>query len=226
VVHYELFEARRCLELLSSRYLTMCDNVSRYTETSRVKDLTQRPRNLVVEEDGFTLDTESVHASTSIYMDMIKSKVTKEISRAKRSACRILIQRLGFAEPSRVLARYTPEQFDEMNHLHVMAGLTECSKLPSYKLLGAMINPLFQNESAMIDAGMYTDEQYQEAKLDMVDRMANSWLRTETPNFEDRQHVCIIVVLSRILSHNTDFLTFCLHTLTFRMKVGPTSMIS
>ena len=122
-----------------------------------------------------------MHAS--IYKDMIKSKVTEEISRAQWSACRILILRLGFAEPSRVLVQYTPEQFDKMKHLHVMAGLTECSKLPSYKLLGAMINPLYQNGSAMVDAGMCTNEQYQEAKLDMVDRMANMWLHTETTKF-------------------------------------------
>ena len=46
VVHYKLFGARRCLELLSSRFFTMCDNISRYTETRRTKDLTHAPETL------------------------------------------------------------------------------------------------------------------------------------------------------------------------------------
>ena len=59
-----------------------------------------------------------------------------------------------------------------------MARLTECSKVPSSKLLGAMINPLFHNGTAMIDARMCTEEQYAEAKINMLDMMANIWLRT------------------------------------------------
>ena len=46
-----------------------------------------------------------------------------------------------------------------------------------------MITPLFQNEAAMIDAGMCTEEHYAEAKIDMLERMANIWLHTETTEF-------------------------------------------
>ena len=70
--------------------------------------------------------------------------------------------------------------------MHALAGLTEYSKISVYKLLGPMINPLFQNGAAIIDAGICTDKQYAGTTIDMLDRMANIWLRTETTKFEER----------------------------------------
>ena len=60
----------------------------------------------------------------------------------------------------------------------------------------------------MIDTGMCTKEQYEEANIDILDRMVNIRLRTDTAKFEDRQQVCINIVLGCILSHYTDFLFF------------------
>ena len=82
ILHYELFEVR-CEALLGAvklKVFNMYDNVSHYTETRRAKDLTTCSRNLVVEEGGYTLDTESVHGSK--YKDMTNSKVIEETSRA------------------------------------------------------------------------------------------------------------------------------------------------
>ena len=43
---------------------------------------------------------------------------------------------------------------DDVVDAALMAGLEVAPKLGDYKILGAIINPLMQNQARMIDAGM------------------------------------------------------------------------
>jgi len=52
-----------------------------------------------------------------------------------------------------------------------MAGLEDCSCLPDMKVMGALLNPLYQNERRMIAAGLITSDQYKAGKEELIDRM-------------------------------------------------------
>ena len=52
-----------------------------------------------------------------------------------------------------------------------MAGLKDCTELPDMKVMGAFLNPLYQSDYQMIEAGLLTEKQYRAGKEELLDRM-------------------------------------------------------
>ena len=131
VVHYELYESRRCLEQLSANFFTMYDNVSRFTGNRTAKDLTIRPRNQLVKMKDLNLELEDNEYSEK-YKTISVSDMKDEVALARRHGFRILIKRLGYAENGNTLARRNPKEYENNITLHLMGGLVEKGKLPAY----------------------------------------------------------------------------------------------
>ena len=55
--------------------------------------------------------------------------------------------------------------------LPFMAGLKDCTELPDMKVMGAFLNPLYQSDYQMIEAGLLTEKQYRAGKEELLDRM-------------------------------------------------------
>ena len=53
----------------------------------------------------------------------------------------------------------------------LMAGLKDCTELPDMKVMGAFLNPLYQSDYQMIEAGPLTEKQYRVGKEELIDRM-------------------------------------------------------
>ena len=48
------------------------------------------------------------------------------------------------------------------------AGLVDCSTLPDMLIMGAILNPMFQNKVRMVKSGMCTEEQYEVKMLVVI----------------------------------------------------------
>ncbi|KAL7481645.1 hypothetical protein ACHAW6_007325 [Cyclotella cf. meneghiniana] len=54
-----------------------------------------------------------------------------------------------------------------------MAGLENKKCLSKIKILGALLNPLYQSKSCMIEGGLCTEDQYMAGKVELLDRLSH-----------------------------------------------------
>eukprot|EP00957_Ditylum_brightwellii_P110565 8433423-Ditylum_brightwellii.AAC.1 len=67
---------------------------------------------------------------------------------------------LGLMKRSHTLTGKSAE-FDVKVKFHISAGLVDVDIVNNHQMMGAIVNPLYQNELAMIDAGLCTQAQYE-----------------------------------------------------------------
>ena len=60
---------------------------------------------------------------------------------------------------------------DNNTTLSLKTGLIDSSKISDMKIMGAILNPLFQSELRMTAAGMCTEEQYKAGEIELLDRL-------------------------------------------------------
>eukprot|EP00957_Ditylum_brightwellii_P130141 9927043-Ditylum_brightwellii.AAC.1 len=56
-------------------------------------------------------------------------------------------------------------EFDVKVESHISARLVDVDIVNNHQMMGAIVNPLYQNELAMIDAGLYTQGQYEAGRI-------------------------------------------------------------
>lgn len=170
IVHWEIFEARRALERLDSKYFLMYENLSnkRRGTSSMEKDLTKRKKTLIVVDESFVMPKNDL---TQVYDDLRETEMLPSIKLARRLAWRHFAVRLGFVKRTNTVSGAKSTDLDTIVDSNVMAGLENSTTLSEYKILGAILNPLFQNEARMVDAGLCTEEQFHHGKEELLDRM-------------------------------------------------------
>ena len=198
VVHEELFHIRATMELLASPWFLMFENISKFDGPMQAKDLTVstrcfimstksqrishyfilclqvRPLNQTVTTSSFEFDYlfEEQEASENVSYDEMESHLQRpEVAIARCVAYRQLALRLGLMESANTLTGKS-EQFDIKVKSHITAGLVNIDILNNHQMMGAIVNLLFQNDLAMIDAGLCTREQYDSGRIELIDRMA------------------------------------------------------
>ena len=163
VVHMELFEARMCMERLSSKFFPMYENLSA-VEGLRGYDLTKRLLNVLVVEDDY-VPIQSLNNGFVDTQDMME-----EIQICRRVAFRELAVRLELWEKD---PEYDGDYDDAATDfsLSLTVGLREVAELNVMKMMGALCNPLFQNKRRMLASGICTDSQYEAGKTELLKRM-------------------------------------------------------
>ena len=170
IVHWELFEAHRAIEQLSAQFFVMCENVSiKNCGTDRMaSDLTKREKKYLVLDDYFAMPKPKF---TSEYDNLTEVDMHTSIKLAKRLAWRHFSVRLGFVTRSNTVSGAKSVDLDAIVDSNLMAGFENAPQLGEYKILGAMINPLMQNQAQMIDTGLCTQEQFDHGKEELLSRM-------------------------------------------------------
>ena len=126
-----------------------------------------RPLNQTVTASGFEFDS-MLHEE---HVEMESHLQRHEIAIARRVAYRQLAIRLGMMKRANTLTGKS-QQFNINVRSHINAGLEDVDIINNHQMMGAIVNPLFQNELAMIDAGLCTREQYDSGRIELIDRMA------------------------------------------------------
>ena len=93
---------------------------------------------------------------------------------------------MGFAKRLKTVSGVKSVDLDGVISASLMAGLEVSSTLGDYKILGAIINPLLQCEERMIDAGIGTQEQFDNGKDHLLEQMTRFYERkNETVDIQD-----------------------------------------
>ena len=110
---------------------------------------------------------------------MQKHDVLEAIEIARRVTGRELAVRLGLVRRVNTLTKKTNQEMDVNTRDPFMAGLVDVKKLHEIKAMGALLNPLYQNDDRMIAAGLFaTEVQYDEANEELLDRMSRYYEKT------------------------------------------------
>ena len=94
-----------------------------------------------------------------------------EIAIARRVAYRQLALRLGLMKRANTLHGKSVD-FDVKVMTSITAGLVDVELINNHQMMGVIVNPLFQNDLAMVDAGLCTQDQYDAGRIELIDRMA------------------------------------------------------
>ena len=127
-----------------------------------------RPRNQIVLKDSFFFND---NEHTERYDSMRTHEMIHKISLCRCLAYRFLGIRLGFFNRVNTVTSHSSEDYDVMVDHSIMAGLEDCDCLPDAKILGALINPLLQCGSRMVEAGLCTKKQYNHGRVELLNRM-------------------------------------------------------
>lgn len=112
---------------------------------------------------------------------MTQHDMLPDIARCRHLAWRHLSLRLKVFERVQTIAGQSSEELDADIGASLMAGLVPCGKtLPSMKIMGAIINPLYQSPKKMLAAGLVTQSQYDYGKRELLDRMARYYERKQS----------------------------------------------
>jgi hypothetical protein len=106
------------------------------------------------------------------YRDMDEHTMIVEIDRCRRIAGRLLGLRMKLFERVNTIHGTPHKTLDTDIDSPFMAGLEDTAQLPDMKVMGALINPLYQNEIRMVTAGLLTAKQYSAGKEELLDRMS------------------------------------------------------
>ena len=96
----------------------------------------------------------------------------KEVEVSRRIAYRELIVRLEFCEMPRDCSREEREAISMDVDRDLKAELKDCNTLNVMKIMGAIVNPLFQNKKRMMAAGLCTELQYEHGTAELIRRIA------------------------------------------------------
>ena len=172
IVHEELFESQRAMERLRAPFFEMRENVSSVTtDVPPAKDLTKRPLNQIVTDTSFFEDNEF----TNVYDNHESHDMLDPIVLGRRLAWRMLCLRLGYVKRVTTITGRTDNENDTDTSLTLDAGLEDSFAINEMKIGGAILNPLFQNDIRMIDAGMCTEDQYQSGREELVNRLTRCY---------------------------------------------------
>ena len=104
------------------------------------------------------------------YEDMEEHTMKDEIVRCRRIAGRQLGLRLCLFERVNTVNKTSSKELDANISQSFMAGLQDARRLPPMKIMGALLHPLTQNDSRMVAAGLCTQAQYDDGKVELLDR--------------------------------------------------------
>ena len=169
IVHMELFKSKVCLELLRRKYFEMFKNVSAVEPP--VEDLTSRPLNQLVEHVDFTLEGDQRDKFEKVHV------MEDAIVRARRIAYRQLSDRLLYKNRTTNKAEGLDLDADITEDLD--AGLKDATCLNRMKIMGALLNPMFQSKKRMIAAGLCTESQYDAGEVELLELMTEFYARRE-----------------------------------------------
>jgi len=152
--------------------------------TSRMaEDLTKREISDVAISKDHVMNMDE-HAAK--YNKLTEVVMLSSIELFRRIAWRQFATRMGFAKRLKTVSGVKSVDLDGVVSASLMAGLEVSSTLGDYKILGAIINPLLQCEERMIDAGICTQEQFDNGKDDFLERMTKFYERkSETVDIQD-----------------------------------------
>ena len=105
----------------------------------------------------------------------------EEIAITRRVAARILGVRLRLFERVKTFNKTSTAELDADVKASFMAGLVEAEELHEIKIVGALLNPLYQNEARMIAGGLCTKPQYDAGLEELLDRLARHYERKARP---------------------------------------------
>jgi hypothetical protein len=165
-----------CWRELRCPFFEMNENLSKLIG-ARGSNLTNPQRNQLVKVDGFQFDNCSYESKYEAVHSMMKG-----IEVARRAAFRLLSLRLGYVERHNTIVRASNHEIDKDLRRGIMSGLVDVAKLPEIKIMGAIVNPLFQSKSRMILAGLCTAEQYDNGFAVLIDRMTRLYEGNDKPS--------------------------------------------
>ena len=166
------------MELLSAPFFEMYDNISTKTGLQAARDLTDRPKNQLVLRAGWDMDP---NVFSEKYDTWVHHNMLDEIALARRLAFRLLRLRLKMVKRNPTLDGEKSEVMDgDINQETLMAGLIDCDSIPEMKIMGALMNPLLQNDCRMVAAGMCTWSQVEAGKEMLLDRVSRYYERQST----------------------------------------------
>lgn len=138
------------------------------------EDLTKRQKTHVVICDHHTMD-EVEHAEK--FTKLTEEQMLRSIEISRRVAWRQLSTRMGFMKRCNTVSGAKSNDLDNVLNAALEAGLEETPTLGDYKILGAILNPLFQCEERMIDAGLCMQDQFSNGEVDLLERMTRYYER-------------------------------------------------
>ncbi|KAL7531131.1 hypothetical protein ACHAXR_003875, partial [Thalassiosira sp. AJA248-18] len=159
----------------------MYENMSADVTGPRSNDLTARRLDQLVVASDFVVDTD--------YSKQFKEEheMIKEVEVARRVAYRELTVRLQFCQFPEACNKQDQEAIAVDTNQDLKAQLDECETLNVMKIMGAIVNPLFQKKKRMVAAGLCTDEQYEAGKAELLRRITRAYDRID--GSEDAVHV-------------------------------------
>ena len=162
--HMELFEMRRCMELLATDYFGMYENVSAKVGAAI---LTKRLKNRVATKHTFSFSDIEV---ASRYLS--DEEMTEEVAIARRLGYRLLGKRCKLLVPA------GDRDYETDLDQSVMKGLDHAGTLPGTKMFGALVHPIFRSEKLMVMAGVCTSAQYSAGLKALLTLMSEQYERT------------------------------------------------
>ncbi|KAL7526373.1 hypothetical protein ACHAXR_001456, partial [Thalassiosira sp. AJA248-18] len=180
VAHEELFWGRSTLQALAIPFFLMYENLSE----GDAKDLTKRELNQVVTQGSYFFPNNKWSAK---YREMDEHTVEDEVQVCRRIASRVLGVRLGFFRRITPIHNRSSHDLDSDLTASSMAGLDDCHRLNDMKIMGAILNPLYQSDLRMVAAGMCTQEQYDAGKEELLDRMSRCYEESSQHITSDHQ---------------------------------------
>ena len=115
------------------------------------------------------------------YQELEDHTVVDEVRLARRIAGRQLGKRLKLYKKVNTLHKTKTDEYDADLTSKFMAGLEHSKKLSDIKIMGALLNPLYQNGERMVDAGLCTQEQLEAGRVELLDRIGRFYERTASP---------------------------------------------
>ena len=94
----------------------------------------------------------------------------KSIAVCRRVAVRNLARRLGLFKNNPTF-RGDENMVDKNVNQKLMAGLVDCDSINKIKMMGAFVNPMFQNVRWMMSAGLCTKKQHDAGEEEILQRM-------------------------------------------------------
>ena len=144
--------------------MTLTSN-NRITFSSQKRELNQ-----LVIEDCFELP---FNEASDKYHEMEEHSMLECIRLCRCLAARLLGLRMGFFKRVSTISRRDNQDLDTDINTSIMAGLEDKKCLSEIKIMGALLNPLYQSKSRMIEGGLCTEHQYMAGKVELLDRLSH-----------------------------------------------------
>jgi hypothetical protein len=128
----------------------------------------KRQYTQVVTTDDFVFTADE---ASEVHRKIDKHNMIEEIAKCCRIAAQLLGLCMKLYQKTNTIHGTPPSQIDCNTSLPFTAGLENCTQLPDMKVMGALLNPLYQSHYQMIEAGLLTKKQYWDGKVELLDRI-------------------------------------------------------